>query len=445
VKGDFSGLTYRGDDGKEISSGNGTLDLWLENISVKTGDSLDWSATLKDAQIRNFSMDSIGKYKTNLVIATANAGNIILKPEWFKDLRMLIRKNPSLTISNATGDLSTDKNRFNWHGFTFNHATHSLSLDSFTYTPIADRDAFIKASPWQTDYMTLRTGKISVSKIDLDKYLTDSSVRVGILKIDQPYFTSYRDKHPPFKAGVIKSLPTHLVKKIPFPVSIDTVKISNGTIVYTELSHKTHEEGVIPVTRVNGEVYPIRNYNVAPNDSLHIQLSGYILDSAWVRLRVRESYTDSLAGFILTVQMRPRSLLYLNPVLTPLASIRLHSGYLDTLSMRVVGREHLSLGEIKMFYRDIKVQFLRNGDETKKGMLAGLKTFIANSFIIKRHNKNRVETVYFPRLRDRSFINYYIKMTMSGVATSVGAKKSRKMIKKYERELHRKHLPPIDF
>jgi hypothetical protein len=138
-------------------------------------------------------------------------------------------------------------------------------------------------------------------------------------------------------------------------------------------------------------------------------------------------------------------MLYLNKILPALSSIKLQSGYLDTLTMRAIGQDYLSLGEMRMYYHDLKVQFLKNGSEEKKRFLQGLMTFIANSFVIKNENKKRVGVVYFPRLRDRSFINYFIKIAMSGVASSVGAKKNKRLMKRYNKQIKVRQLPPIDF
>jgi hypothetical protein len=202
---------------------------------------------------------------------------------------------------------------------------------------------------------------------------------------------------------------------------------------------------VVPLTRISGDIFPIKNFDISPTDSLRIRLNFYLLDSAWVRLRTRESYLDSLSGFLITLRMRPRSLLYLNEILPPLASVKLQSGYLDTLTMRAVGKDYLSLGKMQMYYRNLKVQFLKNGQQDKKRFLQGLITFIANSFVIKNENKKRVGVVYFPRLRDRSFINYYIKIAMSGIASSVGAKKNKRLMRKYKKQLQQLKLPPIDY
>ena len=103
--------------------------------------------------------------------------------------------------------------------------------------------------------------------------------RSGNITIDDPYFTSYRDKTPPFHAGIIKPLATKLIQKIPFKVSIDTILISNGTAVYTELNDKTKETAVIPVTRMSGDIFPIKNFGLTPTDSFRIRLNGYLLDT----------------------------------------------------------------------------------------------------------------------------------------------------------------------
>jgi hypothetical protein len=129
----------------------------------------------------------------------------------------------------------------------------------------------------------------------------------------------------------------------------------------------------------------------------------------------------------------------------PLASVKLESGYLDTLSLRAVGREYLSLGEMSMFYHDLKVRFLKNGNETKKTFLTSLITFIANSFVVRSNNKSRIGKVFFIRNRDRSAINYLVKIAMSGMASSVGAKSNKKMVRRYRKELDKRNLPPIDF
>ena len=88
---------------------------------------------------------------------------------------------------------------------------------------------------------------------------------------------------------------------------------------------------------------------------------------------------------------------------------------------------------------------MKNGDEKKKGILNGLINFLANSFVIKNKNTSRTGNIFFIRQRDKSAINYLIKIAMSGMASSVGAKNNKKMLRRYKNELKERNLPPIDF
>ena len=441
----ISNFSFTNADNKTTASKEGSLKIQLSDMVVNSGKKLFWSAKVNEVEAKNFTADSIGKKAANVKVYQGILKNLQLGSEINGDLKAIIKKNPSFTVTDVSGQIVDEKNSWTWHDLSFSKSAQSFSVDSFSFHPVKSRDEFIAASEWQTDYMTLKTGKVSVSKFNLDQYLEDSVFRSGNISIDSAYFTSYRDKTPPFKSGVIKSLPAKLIQKIPFKVSVDTILISNGTAVYTELNDKTKETAVIPVTRMSGDIFPIRNFDLTPADSFRIRLNGYLLDSGWIRLRTRESYLDSLSGFLITLRMQPHSMMYLNNILPALSSVKLHSGYLDTLTMRAVGQEYLSLGEMRMNYHDLKVQFLKNGKEDKKTFLQGLMTFIANSFIIKKENTKRVGVVYFPRIRDRSFINYYIKIVMSGVASSVGAKKNKRLMRRYNKQLKMRQLPGIDF
>jgi len=445
LTGDFSDLGFTNKKGITTSSREGEIKLVIESVVLKPGDSLEWSAIVKRLDAKKFGADSVGKNNGLLKVNTGQLENFSIGSALMKDVKELISKNRSFAVSNITGYMINEKNDLRWYNFSFNRLTESASLDSFSFIPVISRDSFISASPYQTDYVTLKTGSVKIKGIDPDLYLYDSIFKAGNILITSPYFTSFRDKRPPFRHGIIKPLPPGLLLKIPFKVSIDTVQISNGTVMYSELNEKTNETGVIPVTRMSGDIFPIRNYNLTGNDTLRIRINGYLMDSAWTRLRVRQSYTDTSSGFLLTVRMRPGTLTYLNSALIPLSSVKLVSGYLDTLQMRAVGKDYLSFGEMRMYYHDMKVQFLKDGSETKKTFLTGLINFIANSFVIRKKNSNKPGVVYFPRLRDRSFINYYIKIMLSGVASSIGAKSNRKMIRKYRKELKQHKLPPIDY
>jgi hypothetical protein len=159
-------------------------------------------------------------------------------------------------------------------------------------------------------------------------------------------------------------------------------------------------------------------------------------------LRVRQSYTDSLGGFKLTMAAKPGDLRILNPVLIPLVSAKLISGEVDTMRLRAVGREYLAIGEMKMPYKNLRFRYLRSGKDERQRFSTRVLNYVANNFILRKKNSTRTGQVFAYRVRDRSSINYLLRIALSGMSSSAGLKKNRKLYHRYQHELEKKGLPP---
>ncbi|MEO7922633.1 MAG: hypothetical protein ABIR30_03085 [Chitinophagaceae bacterium] len=433
---------YTDPKGKTFNAGDGKVAAQLKNIKFEQEENkpLNWRGTVTHFDARDFRLDSVGKSKGNFIMHSGSVNNLALSSATITNLQGLAAANRAFHLEHFTGEYHDSKSSLRWFNAVFNRANNTFSLDSFSMNPALGKDSFIAKQSFQTDYITMRSGAARIGPVDLEAFIKDNKLKIGIARIDQFHFTDYKDKQRPFNAGIIKPLPVELLKNIPQALSIDTVQFTNSSVLYTETGEKTKKPGTIPVTRMNIKLINAKNFNINPTDSLSMQATGYVMDSAWVRMKVKESYTDSLHGFLMTVQMKPVDLTVFNSALVPLSGIKLESGWLDTLSMRAVGREYLSLGEMKMYYHDLKVRILKNGDENKKSFLTGLA-----NLLIKNKNESRTGNVFFIRKRDRSAINYLIKIAMSGIASSIGVKGNKKMMRKYRKELEERRLPPIDF
>jgi hypothetical protein len=87
---------------------------------------------------------------------------------------------------------------------------------------------------------------------------------------------------------------------------------------------------------------------------------------------------------------------------------------------------------------------LKGGKDVKQPFFTRLLSFGANTFLLRKNNNSRPGNVFFIRQRDRSAINYLIKIAMSGMMSSVGIKNNRKMIRQYKHELEKRKLPAIE-
>lgn len=439
----INNFVFTGANGKKFDAGQGQVTARLSDLLFNSSPKNEpaWKATLNEFQGRDFIIDSIGRQSGRLVIQSLGLKDLIINSSDLLHPRQLIKANKTFILQQVTGEYTDVENRFQWFNAGYNKNSQLVSLDSFSYSPTPPKEVFVASRPYQTDYLQIKTGAIDIGPFDIDSYLVDTVIRVGRIRFNDVVLNDFRDRRPPFRGGIIKPLMVNRIKTIPVKIAADSLIFNNADITYAELNPKTNQTGIITFNNTTLKFFPVRNFNFSATDSLRIHANGYLMDSIWVRLRLKESYTDSLSGFLLTLRMKPAELRLLNPVLTPLASARLRSGRLDSLSMRVAGGEYMAYGEIKMNYHDLNIEILRNGTDRKKGFL----TMLANSFIIRNKNEHRTASVFYIRNREKSPINYLIKILMSGVNSSIGAKSNRKVIRQYKKELRQRNLPPVDY
>lgn len=437
---------FTNEKGRSFNTGEGKINAQLQDISFsqKEDDNPEWKATISSFAANDFRLDSLGKSGGSFVMNSAALKNLHLNSSTLLKMQQLAAANPSFRLQNFTGHYYTADTKLEWYNAGFTRSNNMITLDSFSYRPSMEIDSFLATKKFQTDYLKAGTGGLQIGPVDIEKYIRDTVLHIKKAKIDQAYLFDYKDKNLPFNTGLIKPLPVGLLKKIPLRINVDTIQLTNASVEYTEVNEKTKAVGTILVTRMAITLSNVKNHNAGYKDSLRIKATGYLQDTVWVRLQVNESYTDSLGGFLMTLRMKPGDLTVLNSALIPLASVKLLSGEMDTLNMRAVGREYLSLGEMQMYYRNLKIQLLKGGKDGKQTFFTKVVSFLANTFVIRNNNKSRTGNVFFIRERDKSAINYLIKIAISGMASSVGAKGNKKMIRKYKRELERRQLPPID-
>lgn len=418
---------YTNTKGKTFDAGKGELTVELNKLELRAheGSEWDWKGIVSNLDAKKFIIDSLGKKAGKLSIESAKLNNLSVSSTTLLNPGALIRQNTTFRLRDVTGSYQNAVEQFHWYNTAYDKNTRLFSADSFSYKPVADRDSYIAKAPYQTDYIIAKTGAIDIGPFNIDTYIKDTVLEMGVVNITDGFMTDYRDQRRPREPGVIRSLPVNLLKKIPVHLLVDTVKLINAHIEYEEVNKKTNAAGKIAVAKLNGHVAHLRNYDFEKTDSLHINATAFLEDKLYTKLALKESYTDSLGGFLMNVQMGPADLTILNPLLKSLASAELRSGQLDSMAMFVTGREAFAIGEMKMVYHDFKINVINNNTDRKRRLLS----FFVNS-LIKNKNTDRKGTVFFNRLKDRSAINYLVKITLSGVSSSIGIKKSDKLAKK---------------
>ena len=355
----------------------------------------------------------------------------------------ILTSSPELSITHTHVYTFTNQSRFLIHNLNFNKKLGELGIGDFYFVPTVDKEDFVKMNDYQKDYPFFKTGKINVKNFDVLKLVKDSVLAASYVNVLHPDLYIYKDKRKPFKKGIYKPLPSALLKKVNFKFDIDSLQINEGIVTYEELNEKTNKSGVVKFSHLNAMVNNVKNHNHIETDSLRLYVTGNFMDSAKIRFRLAESFTDSLHTFTYGLRFRPFDFKILNPILEPLVSARIISGSLDTLRVNAIGREHMSHGKMKMYYNDLRIQYLNKGSDSVKNFKSRLINFVANDLLLKRNNKKGFGIVYAERDKERGFANYWMKIGLSGVVSSSGVKKNKKVEKIYRNKLKKMKVPDI--
>ncbi len=419
-----------------VDSGKLRLSITGIHFSKKQNPSLSGRALLKQAYFLNpipfrlsenstITLDSI--QINNLDLGTGN-----------KSLLQYLKNSPSFKISRLTGKLEDTATIIRWFNGKYDHAKKYVELDSFSYRPLLNRDEYISSQPYQSDYLLAKTGLFTISDLNIEKYLADSILELGLIKADKADISVFRNKLVPRKQIPIKYLPTVAMQNNSKLFNIDSINLTRSQITYTELSEKTKDTGTIYFTSMDVHSGPYTNMNIGDNDSLRVHARGNLFDKGVLNLQFHQSYLDSLAGFELAMQAELEDATVVNQVLVPITQVKISSGTLDSLWLYATGNNYATRGEMKMLYNKLKVQVKKNDNE-KASFSEKLSSFIANNFLIRSHNlQQKTGIIFFERWQDRSVFNYLVKILVSGISTSIGLKSNAKAIKEYE--LHIKKL-----
>ena len=418
--------------GSGIRIGQGTdAGLFKAGIQVIRIDSLNTSVINKKngniIELKNFSLGG-----NDFRFDSADRRHIIRQ----------IRYNPSLYVKNINLARNNDKFEMAAYGIGYENAGRQLSLDSFYYRPVMDRDSFNRMNLFQKDYIQAKTGRIIIRNLDIEKLLADTSFYASAIEVNNPDLNIYKDKRLPFDFSTIKPLPVDMLKSLKYGINLDTVLVKNGFIQYSEFNPKTQKIAIIDLPHTLAELTNIKNRDISSTDSLKLRAYTRLLDSTRISVHHRESYTDTLSGFLFSVRVSPFNLTALNQFLPEIASAKIISGKLDTLRVRAIAREYLALGYINMHYRNLKIQYLNKGDVQKKTFVTKIVSFLANT-LIDKNNTKKTGRVYTERVREKAFINYWIKMLLAGALTSAGIKDNKKQLKKYHKKKNKLHVPEI--
>jgi hypothetical protein len=290
----------------------------------------------------------------------------------------------------------------------------------------------------QDDVMEFYLKSLIISGIDFSSsFWTDLDIVAKSMEIDSLKLSMKRNKNLPRPAEVAKPLFKGMIDKIPYRVDLDSIKISNSSLSYGELSVDKQQTGIIEISDINGCITQLSTFPEQQTDRefFEAKLNARLNNAALMYINLQVPYQND--QFILHTSLSDLDMTVLSPSLMPLLGVEIKEGQLHNLDYRMNASYYQSTNKLQMDYENLHLSIYKeqdDGSEHKKAFLSS----IAN-VAIRHHNmpenKGYISASYTTQRNIyRSPFQHIVAGVLDGAKHIVPAKGIQNLINKTPKE-----------
>ena len=364
----------------------------------------------------------------------------------------LTRANPGKTPLFNVDDFTFSSRGISWvssdsmytwslAGFGFSTFKKNIFIDTVSMIPRYSRMDFSRKLGYQADRLQVVIPRIRIERCDFRKLLSDLSFHAGRIEFQRMVAEDYRDKRIRFPDWQRPLMPGQAIRKITFPILLDTIAVINGYASYEEQTGD--EPGQIFFDRMNATVtgFNTDSSYSKTNPELEIDFSAYLMGKALLEASLRTPLGNKTDTLYCTAKLGELQLTEINPMVSRLLPVKILEGVATKTEIKFMHvNPDYSTGEMNLLYKDVKIML----SNTKPGWQENWKNriigFAANNILDFKSNPNyngilRTGFIYFERDKRKGFINFLWKSSLSGIISSFGLNsKQQKEWKKLQKK-----------
>ena len=282
---------------------------------------------------------------------------------------------------------------------------------------------------FQSDYYSGNIDSICIEHPDIKRWFDKNELTGKYLTINGLNLDIYRDKQLPFDENRRPKMIQDMIKSSKYKFALDSFKLENSSIIYTEQPASGDDKGKIRFNRINVRLMPFTNMKTSKGIIPDFGMAGSasIMDSCQLKVSMNYEMNNPDNLFTVNGSLSPFNMNILNPVLEPLSLVSIRTGYVDTFDFSFTANKTNSTGNLFFGYKELRISVL----ETKNGNTREAKfaSFLANSLLLKNKNPRGKEllpeAISFQRDQKHSILNYWWKSIFSGVRNTLGFKEKQ--------------------
>ncbi|HEY9114109.1 MAG TPA: hypothetical protein VIN10_05375 [Bacteroidales bacterium] len=317
---------------------------------------------------------------------------------------------------------------FKTGNINYNFPLNKVTVDSLTFKPRYEGQDFFNKAVYQTDRMDIFVDKVEINDFRFKEYLEDKIIHAGSVDLHRIHADMSRDKAYPMKPGLFKDMPQAEIRNASQIFTVDSLRVFDSYIAYTQRVIKSETPGEIFFDRFNIQLYNLSNdpRYVDSTTQMVLNANAYIMGQSRLDLSAYFRLLSPTDEFWFKASSEPIDLVCLNSMTENLMGMAISQGkgYIDNL--KIEGDSGTAQGKMLFRYKKLKITlYNRKKAQLHKGMFTPLVDFMLNDLLLKSNNPKwarspRIGQAYFERDTQKGIVNYIFKSSLSGILSTLG-------------------------
>ncbi|WP_428658076.1 hypothetical protein [Runella sp.] len=289
------------------------------------------------------------------------------------------------------------------------------------------------------DRIAFTFGDITVNEVDLNALVFDKKLVAHRAHIQRGGIDIFGDGTYPAVASKVGKYPQQLFRNLNFKMKLDTVRVENFLISYSEYNPDTEGRGGVNFKLVKGDLFNVTNDTLplAKNPICEARIESLFMGVAPLSTHFTFNIASKKGDFTCEGSLGAIDLKRINEVTEPLALTKIESGKVKSFKFIMKGDEYGVRGRGTLIYHDLKTVFLKQDDDgnvKKRKLITGL----ADAIFIQDHNPwpnepTRIGEIEYTRDPKKSYFATLWRSLRQAIAKCVLKRKGLKKLKKIGR------------
>jgi hypothetical protein len=300
-------------------------------------------------------------------------------------------------------------------GIKGNIADSMVTIDTVAYMPNYSEQAFADKNKYLRGRLELQCNGVRIKGINFMKFLRLGVLDIRTCEVASWYLSYYGDRRKPCNPHPPDAImPNTIIDSLKLPITVDSIILNKGYIKHQERDSGSIRPSLITLTDDRAVVHPFctdRSSDLYDLPS-RVTVTGLFMGQGLVTATMIYPIHHKTLDLQIDATAGPFELSALNSYLVTNERKEVENGKFLSSELHMNVKAGVAVTTVTPRYTDLQMKVLPDDAKQSGGILEGIKSFVANTFVIRTNNvdeggnKAYSATTTYHRSRKEEFFQF---------------------------------------